>query len=65
MYRTEKRMLGLLKYFSIFAIIIACLGLFGLAAFSAEQKTKEIGIRKVLGASELNLTYLLYHSCQK
>ena len=59
MYRTEKRMLGLLKYFSIFAIIIACLGLFGLAAFSAEQKTKEIGIRKVLGASELNLTYLL------
>lgn len=59
MYRTEKRMFGLLKYFSIFAIIIACLGLFGLAAFSAEQKTKEIGIRKVLGASELNLIYLL------
>ena len=59
MYRTEKRTLGLLKYFSIFAVLIACLGLFGLAAFSAEQRTKEIGIRKVLGASELNLTYLL------
>jgi ABC-type antimicrobial peptide transport system permease subunit len=59
MYRTENRMLGLLKYFSIFAVFIACLGLFGLAAFAAEQRTKEIGIRKVLGATEFKLTYLL------
>jgi len=59
LYRTEKRMVDLLKYFSIMAIIIACLGLFGLASFTAEQRKKKIGIRKVLGASEVKLTYLL------
>ena len=59
LYRTEQRMLNLLKYFSIMAIIIACLGLFGLASFTAEQRKKEIGIRKVLGASEIKLAYLL------
>ncbi|MGD8778585.1 MAG: ABC transporter permease [Ignavibacteria bacterium] len=59
MYRRETRMLGLLRYFSILAVVIACLGLFGLASFSAEQRTKEIGIRKVLGASEIKLAYLL------
>lgn len=59
LYRTEERMVDLLKYFSIMAIIIACLGLFGLASFTAEQRKKEIGIRKVLGASEIKLTYLL------
>ncbi|MCW8849826.1 MAG: ABC transporter permease [Melioribacteraceae bacterium] len=59
LYRTEERMVDLLKYFSAMAIIIACLGLFGLASFTAEQRKKEIGIRKVLGASEIKLTYLL------
>lgn len=59
MYRAEERMVELLKYFSIMAIIIACLGLFGLASFTAEQRKKEIGIRKVLGATEYKLTYLL------
>jgi len=58
-YRREARMLSLLEIFAILAIIIACLGLFGLASFTAEQKTKEIGIRKVLGASEVNLTYIM------
>ena len=59
MYRREQRMVDLLKYFSIMAVIIACLGLFGLSSFTAEQRTKEIGIRKVLGANEPSLVYLL------
>jgi putative ABC transport system permease protein len=50
-YRTEQRMGGIFMVFTTMAIIIACLGLFGLAAYAAEQRTKEIGIRKVLGAS--------------
>jgi len=58
-YRSEERMGGLLKYFSILAVFIACLGLFGLASFTAEQRTKEIGIRKVLGASAPQITLLL------
>lgn len=58
-YQTEKRMVTLLEYFSAMAILIACLGLFGLASFTAEQRKKEIGIRKVLGANEYTLTYLL------
>ncbi len=59
MYKSEERIFELLKYFAIMAIVIACLGLFGLASFTAEQKTKEIGIRKVLGAGEFSLTALL------
>lgn len=59
MYRSEMRMFNLLKYFAIVAIIIACLGLYGLASFAAEQRTKEIGIRKVLGASEFTLAVLI------
>jgi putative ABC transport system permease protein len=58
-YRSEERMGDLLKYFSILAVLIACLGLFGLASFAAEQRTKEIGIRKVLGASLPQITLLL------
>ena len=58
-YRSEERMMDLLKYFSILAVFIACLGLFGLASFTAEQRTKEIGIRKVLGASPPQITLML------
>ncbi len=49
-YRSEERLQRLFGYFSVVAIFIACLGLFGLASFAAEQRTKEIGIRKILGA---------------
>jgi ABC-type antimicrobial peptide transport system permease subunit len=59
LYRSEERMEGVLRYFSILAVFIACLGLFGLAAFAAEQRTKEFGIRKVLGASMSRITFLL------
>jgi putative ABC transport system permease protein len=50
-YRTEQRMGNIFIAFTTMAIVIACLGLFGLAAYAAEQRTKEISIRKVLGAS--------------
>ena len=50
-YEKEQRTSNLVAWFTIIAIIIACLGLFGLSAFAAEQRIKEIGIRKVLGAS--------------
>ena len=58
-FRSERKMATILNVFTIMAMIIACLGLFGLAAFSAEQRTKELGIRKVLGASvtELAVTF--------
>lgn len=58
-YEKEERTAQLIKYFAIIAIMIACLGLFGLATFTAEQRTKEIGIRKVLGASVFGITSLL------
>jgi len=50
LYRTDQRTGTMFKYFAILAIFISCLGILGLAAFTAEQRTKEIGIRKVLGA---------------
>lgn len=50
-YTDESRLIRIIGYFSILAILISCLGLFALAAYMAEQRTKEIGIRKVLGAS--------------
>ncbi len=58
-YWREVRMGSLLGYFSFLAVFIACLGLFGLASFTAEQRTREIGIRKVLGASVSSITFSL------
>ena len=55
MYHEDVRIRDLAKYFSILTILISCLGLFGLSAHVAEQKTKEIGIRKVLGASTASI----------
>ena len=59
MYKNEERLSTLLWVFAALAIFIGCLGLFGLAAFAAEQRTKEISIRKVLGASIPHIAYLL------
>lgn len=58
-YRSEERLQALFGYFSVLAVFIGCLGLLGLAAFAAEQKTKEIGIRKILGASSGGMVVLL------
>jgi putative ABC transport system permease protein len=58
-YRAEERLSSLFSYFSLLAIFIACLGLFGLASFTAEQRTKEIGVRKALGASVSGIVVLL------
>ena len=59
LYRSEQRVSSLSKYFAILAIVISCLGLFGLAAFSAERRQKEIGIRKVLGQTVKQVTIML------
>ncbi len=59
LYAAEQRVSALSRYFAILAVLISCLGLFGLITFAAEQRTKEIGIRKVLGASVANIVGLL------
>jgi putative ABC transport system permease protein len=59
LYKSESIFYKLSTYFSFLAILISCLGLFGLVIFNAESKTKEIGVRKVLGASVLNITTLI------
>lgn len=59
LYRSEERLGQLLTIFSVFAIFIAYLGLFGLVLYTTEQRTKEIGIRKTLGASVLNILTLI------
>jgi putative ABC transport system permease protein len=58
-YESETRVSVLSKYFAGLAIIISCLGLFGLAAFTAQKRRKEIGVRKVIGASTKDITVML------
>jgi putative ABC transport system permease protein len=59
MYTAETKLGNIFTVFAVLAIVIACLGLFGLAAFTAQKKTKEVGIRKVLGATLPQLIYLM------
>ena len=59
MFEAEVRMGKIAAVFAFLAIFVACMGLLGLATYIAQQRTKEIGIRKVLGASTSNLVYLL------
>jgi putative ABC transport system permease protein len=58
-YDEDRRLGSLFTVFSLLTVFVACLGLFGLSAFSAERRTKEIGIRKALGASVSNIIRLL------
>jgi len=58
-YAAEERLSAMITYFTVMAILISCLGLFGLASFSAEQRIREIGIRKVLGASVGGIVMML------
>ena len=59
LFRSEMRLSSLFKYFTILAVIIACLGLYGLASYSAERRTNEVGIRKVMGAGSFTVMYTL------
>jgi putative ABC transport system permease protein len=59
LYESEGKMRQIFFVFSTLSIFVACLGLFGLAAFTAQERTKEMGVRKVLGASEINVFVLL------
>lgn len=59
LYQSDSNLMKLIGIFSVICIFIACMGLFGLAAYTTEQRTKEIGIRKVLGASALHVVVML------
>lgn len=59
LYESENRVAVLSRYFAGFAVLISCLGLLGLVAFSAERRMKEIGIRKILGSGNLRIVYML------
>lgn len=65
MYKSEQKLGQSFNGFAFLAILIACLGLYGLASFVAERRTKEIGIRKVMGASVPNLIFLLSRDFMK
>jgi ABC-type antimicrobial peptide transport system permease subunit len=62
LYKNEERLGKLFNYFAVLAVLISCLGLFGLASFMAEQRRKEIGVRKVLGSSVAQVVVLLSKS---
>ncbi len=62
LYKTDARLGSIFTVFAVLAIFIACLGLFGLVSFTATQRTKEIGVRKVMGASVPDLIFLLWKS---
>jgi putative ABC transport system permease protein len=62
MYQAEDKLSTLLWVFTIMAIVVGCMGLFGLAAFNSEQRTKEIGIRKVMGATVMSIVTMLSKS---
>lgn len=59
LFKAEIRLAGLLKYFTILTVIIACLGLYGLSSYSAERRTNEVGIRKVMGAGSATIIYTM------
>ena len=59
LHRADERVGEIMSYFTLLAIFIACLGLFGLASFTTQQRTKEIGIRKVLGSSASQIILLI------
>ncbi len=64
-YKSEQRMSAVTRYLTFLAIFLSCLGLLGLASFLTEQRTKEIGIRRVLGASETSIVWLLFSGTAK
>jgi ABC-type antimicrobial peptide transport system permease subunit len=59
LFKSQIRLAGLLKYFTILAVIIACLGLYGLSSYSTQRRTNEVGIRKVMGADSPIIMYTL------
>ena len=60
LYKSERQLSQVVLFLTLLSIFIACLGLFGLASFTAEQRTKEIGIRKILGASISGVVFMLF-----